>query len=148
MYSIEEFDKQKTKVMKYIMYKKRTEYEVKNKFQNTIQNDILCDIIDYIKEVGYLKDEDYIQKAILEFMNLKNLSIKEIEYKLLNKGIDKNKIEDYIYENKERLEEYELNSILNIVQKKKNIMDGEELKIYLLKKGYNKENIKEVINKE
>ena len=31
MYSIEEFDKEKTKVMNYIMYKKRTEKEVKNK---------------------------------------------------------------------------------------------------------------------
>ena len=31
-YSIEEFDKAKTKVMNYIMYKKRTEYEVKNKY--------------------------------------------------------------------------------------------------------------------
>ena len=34
-YSIEEFDKAKTKVMNYIMYKKRTEYEVKNKFSKT-----------------------------------------------------------------------------------------------------------------
>ena len=50
MYSIEEFDREKTKVMNYIMYKKRTELEVKNKFQNTIQNDMLCDIISYVKE--------------------------------------------------------------------------------------------------
>ena len=50
MYQVEEFDKEKTKVMNYIMYKKRTEKEVKNKFQNTIQSDMLCDIIEYIKE--------------------------------------------------------------------------------------------------
>lgn len=56
MYSIEEFDKEKSKVMNYIMYKKRTEKEVKNKFQNTIQNDLLCDIISYVKEAGYLND--------------------------------------------------------------------------------------------
>ena len=35
MYSIEEFDKQKTKILKYIMYKKRTENEIRIKF-NTI----------------------------------------------------------------------------------------------------------------
>ena len=33
VYSIEEFDKAKTKIMNYIMYKKRTEYEVKNKYK-------------------------------------------------------------------------------------------------------------------
>ncbi len=146
MYSLEEFDKEKTRVMKYIMYKKRTEYEVKNKFQNTIQNDILCDIIEDVKEAGYLRDEDYIEKSVLEFINLRNLSIKEIQYKLLSKGIDKDKIEDYIYKNKGKLEEYELKSILNIVQKKQKIMDEEEIKIYLIKKGYNKENIKEALD--
>ncbi len=55
MYSIEEFEKEKTKVMNYIMYKKRTIQEVKNKFCNTIQNDLLCDIIEYVKEARVLK---------------------------------------------------------------------------------------------
>lgn len=145
MYTIEEFDKEKTKIMKYIMYKKRTEYEVKNKFQNTIQNDILCDIIEYVKEAGYLSDEDYINKAILEFINLKNISIREIEYKLQSKGIDKEKIEDYIYKNKDKLEEHELKSATNIVQKKKSLMNEEEIKMYLIKKGYSKEILKEAL---
>lgn len=108
MYTVEEFDKEKTKVMNYIMYKKRTEYEVKNKFQNTIQKDMLCDIISYVKEAGYLDDSDYVKRTVQEFMALKSLSIKEIQYKLLAKGIARDKIEDYIYENKEELQEYEL----------------------------------------
>ena len=33
MYSVEEFDREKTKILKYIMYKKRTENEVRNKFK-------------------------------------------------------------------------------------------------------------------
>ena len=44
MYSIEEFDKQKTKILKYIMYKKRTENEIRIKF-NTIDEDLLEDVI-------------------------------------------------------------------------------------------------------
>ena len=32
MYTIEEFDKEKTKVLKYIIYKKRSEQEIRNKF--------------------------------------------------------------------------------------------------------------------
>ena len=101
MYSIEEFDKEKSKVMNYIMYKKRTEKEVKNKFQNTIQNDLLCDIISYVKEAGYLSDSDYVRRAVNEFMALKNLSLREIKYKLYTKGVNKEAIEDYFYEHKE-----------------------------------------------
>ena len=45
MYSIEEFDREKTKVLKYILYKKRTEQEIKNKFCQTIEENLLEDII-------------------------------------------------------------------------------------------------------
>ena len=48
MYTIEEFDKEKTRVLKYIMYKKRTEQEIKNKFSKTIQENLLEDIIQYL----------------------------------------------------------------------------------------------------
>ncbi len=145
MYTIEEFDKEKTKVMNYIMYKKRTEYEVKNKFQNTIQNDMLCDIIAYVKDAGYLDDKDYIERAVNEFIALKNISIKEMQYKLLSKGINRTILEDYIYENKEKLEEHELKSAKNIVEKKQKIMEIEDIKMYLIKKGYKQQIIKEVL---
>ena len=144
MYTIEEFDKEKMKVMNYIMYKKRTEYEVKNKFKNTIQSDMLYDIIAYVKEAGYLNDIDYIDRAIKEFIALKDLSIKEIEYKLLTKGIDRSEIEDYIYNNKEMLQEYEIKSATDLLQKKQRTMEKEDIKMYLIKKGYNHQTIKEV----
>lgn len=118
MYTIEEFDKEKTKVMNYIMYKKRTEYEVKNKFQNTIQSDLLCDIISYVKDAGYLDDSDYIKRAVAEFMALKNLSIKEIKYKLYTKGVNNDMVEDYFYEHKEELEDYERKSARSNCYKK------------------------------
>lgn len=145
MYTIEEFDKQKTKVMNYILYKKRTEQEVKNKFQSTIQSELLYDIIEYIKEAGYLDDSDYIKKAVSEFKALKKLSIKELTYKLYAKGVDKNKLEDYIYIHKEELEEYERESAYTIYKKKSTTLDKEEIKAYLIKKGYKQDIIKEVV---
>lgn len=144
MYTIEEFDKEKTKVMNYILYKKRTEQEVKNKFQNTCTSDLLCDIISYVKEAGYLDDTEYIKKAVKEFMLLKNLSIKEIQYKLYTKGIEKDKIEDYFYQNKEELEEYEIKSATMINTKKQLTQEEDEIKNYLRKKGYKEQTIKEV----
>ena len=59
-YNAEEFDKSKSKVMNYIMYKKRTEYEVRNKFSKTIEENLLDDIINYVKDAGYLSDKNYI----------------------------------------------------------------------------------------
>ena len=123
MYSLEEFDKQKTKVFKYIMYKKRTEYEVRIKFNKVIQEDMLEDIIEYLKEAGYINDLNYIQRAVSEFMALKNLSIKEINYKLYSKGIKKQLIEDYIDKHYEELNEYENKSAQNIKIKKQNLMN-------------------------
>ncbi len=136
---IQEFEKQKTKVMNYIMYKKRTEHEVRQKFSKTIEEGTLEEIIEYVKEVGYLSDTDYIERAINEFMALKNLSIFEIKNKLYAKGISKDDIEDYICEHREELEEYEEKSKENIIAKKSDVMDERELKNYLYKKGFNKD---------
>ena len=58
---LEDFEKQKSKVMNYIMFKKRTEYEVRQKFSKTMNEDMLDDIIQYIKEAGYLNDKEYIE---------------------------------------------------------------------------------------
>ena len=141
MYTIEEFDRQKTKVLKYILYKKRSEQEIRNKFSKVIDENLLEDIIEYLKEAGYINDEEFIEKTINNFIVLKNLSIREMKYKLLAKGLDKNDIDDYFYNNKEQLEEYERKSISNILYKKSDSMEKEDIKKYLLKKGYKSENI-------
>ncbi len=141
MYELEEFDKQKTKILKYILYKKRTENEIRTKFAGTMEDNLLEDIIDYLKEAKYINDKEFIEKTVNNFMILKNLSIKEIKYKLLAKGISKKIIEDYIYENKDELEEYEKRSATNIINKKQNTMELDEIKQYLLKKGYKSDNI-------
>ncbi len=148
MYTVEEFDEQKTKVLKYILYKKRTEKEIRTKFAPMIPEDLLEDIIQYLKDAQYIDDKEYIEKTINNFKALKNLSIKELTYKLFSKGISKDDIEDYIYENREELEEYEQKSIRNILYKKQTSMSIEEIKQYLGKKGYKQENIRKVIEEE
>ena len=147
MYTIEEFDKAKTKILKYILYKKRTEQEIRRKFLGTIDENMLEDIIDYLKEAKYINDNEFIERTIHNFMTLKNMSIKEIQYKLLTKGLNKSQIEDYISENREELKEYEIKSAENIQYKKSASMEQEEIKQYLLKKGYKIENINKAIGK-
>ena len=126
---LEKKDKLKTKVLKYIMYKKRTEQEVRKKFSDIEDYDLLDEVIDDLKENGYINDDSYIERAIAEFINLKNLSLKELKYKLMSKGLDKDLIDDYFYNNTDKLEEYEINSIQ-----------------FLLKKGYKMDSIKEAIS--
>ncbi|MCI8519663.1 MAG: hypothetical protein HFJ51_06460 [Clostridia bacterium] len=118
-YTVEEFDKNKTMVMKYILYKKRTESEVRKKFCHTIEENMLEDIIEYIKEAGYINDKEYLEKLVSEYMNLKAMSIRELKNKIYEKGIYADIIEDYISENREKLEEYELNSARKLAEKKK-----------------------------
>lgn len=141
MYTIEEFDKEKTKVLKYIIYKKRSEQEIRNKFAKTIDENMLEDIIEYLKEANYINDKEFIEKTINNFKILKNLSIKEMKYKLMAKGLNKDDVEDYFYENKEELEEYETKSASNIIYKKSDSMEQDEIKQYLLKKGYKMDSI-------
>ena len=136
MYTIEDFDEKKTKVMSYVLYKKRTEYEVRNKFCHTIDEEMLDDIIEYIKEAGYVNDAEYVKKLFNEYMTLKSMSIREIKNKIYSKGVYVDYIEDYISDNKEKLEEYEINSIKNIIDKKKKTMEPQKLMAYLLNRGF------------
>lgn len=148
MYSSEDFDIEKTRVLKYILYKKRTEQEIRNKFQQSIEDNLLEDIIEYLKEANYINDNQYIERTINNFIILKNLSLREIQYKLLSKGLKKNDIEEYIYEHSDELEEYEIKSASNILYKKSASMELDEIKQHLLKKGYKIDNINKAIENE
>ena len=137
----EELDKLKTKVLKYVLYKKRTENEVREKFSDCDQ-DKLEDVIEVLKENNYINDKDYIERSIKEFKALKNLSIKEINYKLIQKKVNKNILDEYIYENREELLEFEINSAKNILLKKaKNPEEIDDVKKYLYNKGYMSESV-------
>ena len=144
-YNVEEFDTAKTRILKYVLYKKRTENEIRVKFSSMYNEELLDDVIENLKELNYINDSLYIERAINEFTSLKNLSIKELKYKLISKGIRANELEDFILEHYEELDEYEKKSAFNIIQKKKNTLDEISLKNYLIKKGYREESIKEAL---
>ena len=143
MDEIEEFDKLKTQVLKYVLYKKRSEVEIRQKFSKNAGK-MLDNVVQYLHDNDYINDDEYIKKSVNEFQRLKNMSIREIEYKLLAKGISKNKIDNYIYQNKEELIDYELQSAKNIYIKKQTVLSKEEIIQYLNKKGYMSEAISEI----
>ena len=134
--SLKKFDEEKTKVLKYVTYKKRTEQEIRNKFRNQIEENMLEDVIEYLKEAGYINDYEFVERQVNEYMNLKTMSIKEIKYKLYTKGVDKKLIEKYIDKNIDTLQEYEGNCMQKIRDKKAQTMDEREIEQYLYKKVY------------
>lgn len=132
---MKQIDNLKTKVLKYALYKKRTENEIREKFSEEDEN-LLEDVIENLKELNYINDKDYIERSIQEFIALKSLSIKEVSYKLLQKGIKKSLIDDYICNNKEKMLEYEIQSAMKILRKKLVNNELEDTKSFLYKKGY------------
>ena len=139
----EKIDKLRSKMMKYILYKKRTETEVRQKFCDEDENAVE-DAIEYFKELKYIDDENYIERTVQEFINLKSLSLKEISYKLCQKGVSKRLIEDYIAKHEEELLEYELQSAKKIWGKKIQNSDENSVKEFLYKKGYTQETVQKI----
>lgn len=136
----EKIEKFKNKMLKYIVYKKRTEAEIRQKFSEEDEN-LVDEAIEYFKELNYINDNVYVERAINEFKALKNMSLKEIEYKLSQKGIRKRLIDDYICKNKENMLEYEISSAKAIILKKQGKAEEKDIRDYLYKKGYMSESI-------
>ena len=145
-YSLVEFDNAKTKILKYVLYKKRSENEIIKKFENEFDSDLIQAVVSDLKEKGYVNDANYIKRSVNEFMALRNLSLFEIKYKLMSKGIKTSDIEDYFSQNYEVLMEYEKSSAKKIAQKKFSKMEEIDIKKYLMKKGYKSDIIKAALN--
>jgi len=136
----EKIEKLRNKMLKYIVYKKRTEQEIRQKFSDEDEN-MVEDAIEYFKELNYIIDMVYVEGAVKEFMELKNMSIKELSYKICQKGVNKNLVDDYICQNKESMLEYEISSAKAIIIKKQKNLEEQEIREFLFKKGYMSESI-------
>ena len=135
----EKIEKLRNKMLKYIVYKKRTEAEIRQKFEEEDEN-MVEDAIEYFKELKYIDDSVYVERAIKEYIALRNLSIKEIAYKICQKGVSKSLVDDYICKNKETMIEYEISSAKNIIKKKAG-QEEQEIKNFLYKKGFMSESV-------
>ena len=132
------------KLVRYVLFKKRTENEVKKKCKLLkYDEDTIDEIIEYLKENDYINDEKYVPKYIQNVMRLKTCSINEIKIDLLKRGIKEDLIEKYI---DEELLEFEKNSAIILATKKIKTMEKEKLKKYLLNKGFSYTNVSKAID--
>ena len=132
------------KLMKYVLFKKRTENEVRKKCKILkYEDENIEEIIRYLKENGYINDEIYIDKYIKNIMKLKNCSINEIKMDLMRRGVDEDLIEKYITP---EVEEFEEKSAKVLASKKLKANEKEKVKKYLLNKGFSYSNVSKAID--
>ena len=90
-----EFEIAKEKAVKYIVMAKKTKHEVYQKLKKSgFDGNIINQVIDYLSDLNYLNDEEYIDAYLKQSMRLLKYSIFEIKQKLLQKGLDKCIIEN------------------------------------------------------
>lgn len=128
------FEEAKAKAIKYIGISKKTEYEVRFKLERlNCSSEIIDEVIEYIKELEYINDSDYVDAYIRQNMRLFSMSIYEIKQKLLQKGINKYIIEEkieFLYET-----DYEKKVIEKLKDTKLKNMDELKSKKYLYSRG-------------
>ena len=132
------------KLMKYVLFKKRTKNEVREKCKAlNYEESYIEEVLEYLEENEYINDALYVQKYIANVMRIKKASVNEMKMDLLRRGIDSHLIEQCL---EDSLNEFELQSAIQIVQKKAKTMEIEKLKRYLLNKGYSYDNIAKAID--
>lgn len=135
------------KLMKYVIFKRRTEKEVRQKCQKLqYTEEYIEEVIEYLTENNYINDKIYVEKYIHNTIRLKTSSIYEIKVDLLRRGINEEYIEEYLNKNFIELEEYEHESAIKLARKKDGNAELEKIKKYLLSKGYRYDSISVAID--
>ena len=144
VYNNEDYLKARISAFKFITFKRRTIKETEDKLKSLdVKSEYIEVIIEELVELEYLNDEVYVQK----FVEKNNkLSISMIKLKLKEKGIERELIESYFNDN--ILDESD--KIMQLLKKKQfsfqlSIDEQNKIKVYLLRKGFNKYDIEKVI---
>lgn len=128
------FEVAKNKAIKYVGISRKTEQEVYRKLKTQgFDENIIMEVIEYLKELGYINDDDYVDAYIRQCMRLLDYSTYEIRQKLLQKGINKYIIDDKVG----TLEESDYNDLLlnKLLNGKCKNMDDLKKKQYLFRRG-------------
>lgn len=131
-----DFELARFKAIKYIGISKKSEYEVIMKLKGlNVSEDIVSKVIEYLNELGYINDLDYVDSYIRQNLRMQKYSIFEIREKLKAKGIKSIFIDDRIQS--DIPEEYEKKVVEKIANVKSKTLDEQKLRQYLYRRGFN-----------
>lgn len=129
------FEEAKERAVKYLVLALRTEQEVKNKLRKlNVDEDIITEVTEYLKSINYIDDEKYVEAYLRQSQNIPKYSVYEIKMKLIQKGINKeliqNKLEEFDTQN------YEKNLINKLLNGKLKNTESLKQKACLYRRGF------------
>ena len=129
------FEEAKEKAVKYLVLALRTENEVRTKLINLkVEDCIIDEVIEYLKNIGYIDDTKYTEAYIRQCINIPKYSKYEIKMKLIQKGIDKNLATEKVMDISPNYEKKLIDKLLNGKLKD---MEPLKQKAYLYRRGFN-----------
>ncbi len=141
--------KSKKIALRYILFKMRTESEVKSKLnEQGYDDEVIDEVITNLKELGYINDSIYVEKFIKDAVNIKNQGINRIRYELQLRGINNSEVEDKL----QALDYDEEIKLKPLIERKiktyKDIDDKtiNKIKTYFIRKGYSHKLVNNLIN--
>lgn len=134
------------KLMKYVLFKKRTCEEVRLKCKKLAYTEEYTEeVLAYLQEAGYIDDDLYVQKYIQFLVRLKKCSVWEMKMDLLRRGIAEDTIEKYMTND---LYKHEIESAMELAEKKYRSEENiDKVKRYLMNKGYLHSSVSKAIDK-
>lgn len=134
-----DYETAKEKAVRYLVLALRTEEEVKNKLRKlNVEEGIIVQVTEYLKSIGYIDDEKYVEAYIRQCINIPKYSKYEIRIKLIQKGINK----EILSEKLEELDncDYENKLIDKLLKGKLKNMEPLKQKAYLYRRGFRTSN--------
>ena len=133
----------KEKAIKYIGISKKTEYEVCKKLKSLgVDSLTISKVTNYLKELGYIDDIDYVKSYVRQNEKMLKYSIYELKQKLLQKGIKASIIDSEFETNLN--DAYEANVINKLLSSKLKDYDNIKKKEYLYRRGFKLDNLEEI----
>lgn len=143
------FIKARDKALKLLGYRARSKKEIVDKLKNDYSEDIINRVLDLLEKYDYINDEKFATMYSKEKFKLKGWSKKRIAFELRLKGVNNDIISKVLEES-----EFDTTSVIEklLIKRlkgKTNIDYKEKQKQfnYLVSKGYEFDEIQEVINK-
>ena len=134
-----DYETAKEKAVRYLVLALRTEEEVKNKLRKlNVEEGMIVQVTEYLKSIGYIDDEKYVEAYIRQCINIPKYSKYEIRMKLIQKGINK----EILSEKLEELDncDYENKLIDKLLKGKLKNMEPLKQKAYLYRRGFRTSN--------
>lgn len=130
-----EFESARLKAIKYVGISKKTINEVKiNLLKKDYDGEIIEKVINYLIELGYLDDKEYVCAYVRQNERMLKYSIFELKEKLKNKGIKQDILDKELY--KLRESKYEDKVIDKITKVKSKNLEPIQIKQYLYRRGF------------